>query len=68
MRLAIVWIALLPAMLYAQNGKFADGYKAQDSGVTIEIVQVHSSPRCKHEGNCFTLRNGSKVVAKAHFR
>ena len=64
MRYAVL-ILLLPPMLSAQHGTFAHGYKSQDHGVTMEIVQVHSSPRCKHEGNCkWMIRWSSKKKAQ----
>lgn len=36
----------------AQSGKFSPGYKADDkaSGIGIEIISVHTSPRCKATG------------------
>lgn len=46
--LAILSLAMLPA----QTGRFASGYQAEDHGVSIGIIEVHSSPRCRAYNNC----------------
>jgi len=32
--------------------KFADGWSATESGITIHIIQAHTGPRCRAEHNC----------------
>jgi hypothetical protein len=50
MKLLVLLLMAIPCL--AQLGVFKHGYVSTNNGVSIQIVRIHSSPRCKAEDNC----------------